>query len=253
MLGGEIGRGVRSVVFAFGEREVVKVPNPDVPRPWLIEESRLTTAVAHAGAPVAGPVRLLEIEGRLALASERVDGRSMWERLLAEPALAPVLAADLVRIQVELSRLTVSFEMPAQRDRIGGKVHVAASRHGDDLLAALDLLPPDTGPLVLCHGDLHPRNVLLAPGRTVLVDWFDACRGAIEGEIARTLVMLEDDGEIGGAVADFPAHYLDAACDGAGVGPADLEPWLVVHRVARLAEGFGLDRVHELRARVGGR
>jgi thiamine kinase-like enzyme len=180
----------------------------------------------------------------------------MWDRLVEHATLAPGLAADLARVQFEVAGLPTSFELPAQRDRIVSKVHLAARQHGEELLRALDAMPPDVGPLVLCHGDLHPRNVLLSPGGEVLVDWFDASRGAIEAEIARTLIMLEDSHEIGPgsepiverALAVFRVEYLAAAT--MRVDRELVDRWAVVQGVARLAEGFGQDRLDVLRSRL---
>jgi hypothetical protein len=255
-LGTEIGRGLRSVVYEFGDADIAKVPNPDVPVGWLVEELRLTQAAARAGASVPRRTRLVSLGGAAALAGERIHGPSMWDRLVEDASLAPGLAADLARVQFELARLPTSFELPAQRDRIVSKIHLAARQHGEELLRTLDVMPPDVGPLVLCHGDLHPRNVLLPSGGEVLVDWFDASRGLIEAEVARTLIMLEDSHEIGPgseavverAIDDFRAAYLAAATT--RVDRELVDQWMVVQGVARLAEGFGRHRLDVLRRRL---
>lgn len=257
-LGEEIGRGLRSVVYAYGARDAVKVPNVDVPLSWVVEEHRLTEVVAGRGVTVPGRRRLVEIEGRTALVSERILGPSMWQRLLAEPDAASDLGTELARVQREVGSHPVSFELPSQRDRIVSKIHIAARTYGAHLVNALDVLPADDGPLVICHGDLHPRNLLVSDRSTVLVDWFDASRGRIEGEIARTVLVLEDSHEIetragigiGPVWDDFARSYVTTACDEAGLDPAELEPWLLAQRVARLAEGFGERRLDELGRRL---
>jgi Ser/Thr protein kinase RdoA (MazF antagonist) len=33
------------------------------------------------------------------------------------------------------------------------------------------------GPDVICHGDLHPANVLVRAGEPVLIDWYQVCLG----------------------------------------------------------------------------
>ncbi len=43
---------------------------------------------------------------------------------------------------------------------------------------------------VLCHGDLHPSNVILTDDGPMIVDWFDACRGEPVAEVARTSLLL---------------------------------------------------------------
>lgn len=257
-LGEEIGRGVRSVVYALGEHDVAKVPNADVPPDWLVEEHRLTNAAARCGAPVPGRRRLVDVDGVRALATERVAGRSMLEEAVQQPARARELGAELARIQVDLASIVPSFELPAQRDRIISKVHVAAAVHGIDLLAVLDRMPIAGGPLVLCHGDLHPRNVLLASDGEVLVDWFDASRGSLTAEVARTILMLEDipllDALIGiDSTAVMPEIGIGYRASFLALSELDrdeLDAWLLIQSVARLAEGFGADRLDRLRRQI---
>lgn len=253
----EIGRGVRSIVYATSDGRAVKVPNDDVPVEWIVEELRLADAVGRAGAPVPGDRHLIEVSGRPALASARVDGASMWQLALDDPGACAPLARRLAAIQRDLADLPASFELPSQRDRIVAKVHAAAARHGSELLGAIDLMTPDVGPLVLCHGDLHPRNVLFGAAGEEIVDWFDACRGVLAADVARTLVVFDDTFEVSidppaamaVAVSAFREHYLAAV--GAITGATDdLDDWITVQQVARLAEGLGTQRLQALRRRL---
>jgi aminoglycoside phosphotransferase (APT) family kinase protein len=51
----------------------------------------------------------------------------------------------------------------------------------------LDALPDGDA---LCHGDFHPANVMRSPSGPVVIDWPNATRGAPEGDVARTLLLL---------------------------------------------------------------
>lgn len=256
-LGEEIGRGLRSVVYAYGS-DVAKSPNDDVPVEWLVEEYRLSNVVARAGARLPGRRRMVGDGDHMLLVAERIDGPSMWERLVAEPASAADLGTRLAHVQTDIARCTPSFELPAQRDRMMSKIHLAAARHGSELARAVTVVPPDEGPLVLCHGDLHPQNVLLARGGEVLIDWLDASRGSILGEIARTLIVIDDSHELdrrertglAPVIAALRTSYEATACELAGATPSELEPWVLAQGVARLAEGLGLHRLDMLRRRL---
>ncbi|MEZ5215391.1 MAG: phosphotransferase, partial [Ilumatobacteraceae bacterium] len=107
--------------------------------------------------------------------------------------------------------------------------------------------PDDPTHQVVCHGDLHPRNVLLGPDGPVVVDWFDASRGSFTAEVARTSLMLELSHGLGGppvsagAIDQLRASYLRAATEFQDVDASALAKWRTVHLVARLGEGLGGD------------
>ncbi len=261
-LGTELGRGVRSIIYRWGSEHAIKVPNPSTPWSWIVEEHRLACSAARSGAPVPGDRHLVDLDGRPCLVCLRVDGLSMWELLHRAPSQAESLGGELARVQRRLFSLVPSYELPDQRDRLTSKIWTAAHQHGSDLAAAIGLMPVHTGDMVICHGDLHPSNVMCPPDGTVVVDWFDACRGSAVAEVARTALVLEPGQAVrlatssttaGDAIARFRHAYLADVCDALRLSYDDVSLWGTVQRVARLAEGFGVDQVEAVRAEVGRR
>ena len=71
----------------------------------------------------------------------------------------------------------------------GGTGHLAASLRKIELVQdRLEVADP-----VVCHGDFHPGNVLVAPGGSALhvIDWTGVGVGDRHGDIARTLLWFE--------------------------------------------------------------
>jgi aminoglycoside phosphotransferase (APT) family kinase protein len=98
----------------------------------------------------------------------------------------------------------------------------------------------------VCHGDLHPSNVLLGRDGPVIVDWFDASRGDPIADVARSSLTLLSDG------ADPPRHlpgsdratlevltgaYLAHLGEHLEIDQDLLARWQAVNAVARMAEG----------------
>ena len=107
----------------------------------------------------------------------------------------------------------------------------------------------------LCHGDLHPSNVILSPRGPMIVDWFDASRGDPAADIARSTLVLLAHG------ADPPPHlpgadpatldrltaaYLARMAEYRDVPDPTLQRWQAVNAVARMAEGVSREVLLEV-------
>jgi Ser/Thr protein kinase RdoA (MazF antagonist) len=194
---------------------------------------------------------------------ERVDGPTMWQQLQAEPDSAAHLGRTLSELQRRVFELTPSFDLPRQCDRLQVKLRLAGRAFGlrlEPLTEFVRSAEARTRDLGICHGDLHPHNVVMTPSRgPVLVDWFDAGAGVLAADIARTSILLQSVSgdplrragpELAPVLASLCAAYLDAACDSAGLDPDDLDRWVTVQLAARLAEGLGDGCVAEVESRL---
>ena len=243
-LGAPIARGSRSIVHRFGTDAVAKVPLPDTPEDWIRIEADYSAAVREAGAPVPEFLGFDEHDGRVISIYRRAFGTLMWDDVLGHPDRADEHARRLVELQDMLAALVPPIVLPAQVDRLRSKIRIAGWLADPALAGVLDAIP-DVGNVVLCHGDLHPRNVILTAGGPMVVDWFDASRGDVVGDVARTTILLEADSvtqHLAGAGSDLltrlRAAYVAAAASTFGFDTDTLERWRVVASAARVAEGL---------------
>ena len=104
----------------------------------------------------------------------------------------------------------------------------------------------------MCHGDLHPGNVILGRHGPVVIDWFDAARGVPAADVARSVTLLSTachgpsgvrhlPGSGTAALDEFRTAYLDAVTTQLGIDAAEVGRWMPVVGVARLAEGVEPD------------
>lgn len=252
MLGEVIGTGSRATVHACGPGLVAKVPLPSTPDRWIRDEALHTSAVRGAGVAVPEMVELAEIDGRTVAVYERIDGPSMWACIVAEPDRAADFGRQLAELHLAVLAAAPSPALPSQHDRLCGKIRRAARTVSADVGAALGMLPGAPPTLALCHGDLHPGNVLMSASGPVIIDWFDAGRGEPAADVARSSLLMGGGGRTSGSVLHLPGAtdsllaplhraYLAAVLGSLHLTGSDLRIWLRVQAAARLAEDVSRD------------
>src|SRR5438552_1858055 len=156
LLGDLVARGTRSSIHAYGRGAVIKVPHPSTPNEWIKFEAQYADAARAAGAPVPRLLGLEQLSGRDASVWERVEGTSMWQRIVDQPERSAELGRLLAGLQLALFELVPPVALPSQHDRLVSKIRWSAATVEGSLARALELLPAPAGPPRLCHGDLHP-------------------------------------------------------------------------------------------------
>ena len=246
LLGDVVAHGSRSVVHAYGRGAVIKVPKPATPASWIRAEAEHVEAVRAVGAPAPSLLGMEQVFGRPASVWERIDGPSLWQQVVDHPHRSAEAGRTLADVQLALFELVPPVTLPNQRDRLVSKIRWSAANLDASLARALDLLPGWTDTPRLCHGDLHPSNVIVSEDGPVLVDWFDACRGDPVADVARSSLTLLAEGtttpsHLPGSdrrtLAMLTQAYLSRLEESLDIAPSSLARWQAINAVARLAEG----------------
>jgi aminoglycoside phosphotransferase (APT) family kinase protein len=104
----------------------------------------------------------------------------------------------------------------------------------------------------LCHGDLHPGNVLVGADGVSVIDWANATRGVPEADFARTVLLLEQADPLPGTSLFFRGLMAAGRSLFAGAFARayrqrthdplkQLDLWAIAHAAARLAEGIKVE------------
>jgi Phosphotransferase enzyme family len=254
VLGPVIARGSRSNVHAYGQHAIAKVPLATMPEGWIRFEVTYSSAVHAAGGPAPRVLGVELIDGREVALFERIDGPSMWDAVSENPKNGAHYGLELARLHADVLQICPPVMLPAREGRLACKIKEAAQVVDPlvfDPLSVLPLLPVRAEQIALCHGDLHPKNVILSPKGPVLVDWFDVARGDPCGDVARASLLLS--GHHGSA---FPTTHLPGASNAVLdallraylleitrqllISPEELAHWQLIEAAARLSEGVEL-------------
>ncbi len=241
MLGPLIANGRTSQVYRYGNDGAAKVLDAATPQHWAEVEAAFTSSVRQLGVPAPEVRDVTEIDGCAAVIFERVDGPSLWQRMLDAPGDVVALTRELAEVQRAIHAAGVPDALPALTERLRSKFDTVTELDAAERADAHRLL--DTMPCgaALLHGDLHPGNVLLAPGGPVVIDWFDATVGHPMADVARTMLLIRRDAtdlrHLPGGNDRLPDEISAAYADEVGGGDADrLAAWSRLRAVGRLAE-----------------
>ncbi len=248
-LGTPIALGSRSVVYEWGRDAVAKVPLAATPEGWIRYEAQFTHSVYLSGAPVPKVLGVETINGREVSIFERIRGTSMWDALIAAPVRASELGRELAEVHRKVLAIVPPISLPSQYSRLLCKIEVAAKRFDSSLLAVAHAVKPAMSNH-LCHGDFHPKNVLLTEQGPVVVDWFDVSRGDELSDVARSSLLLTTgshlDGSTTRSLAEFHESYLGTMNALMTFTLDDLARWREIHAAARLSEGVDEETLLEV-------
>jgi aminoglycoside phosphotransferase (APT) family kinase protein len=192
--GALIGRGRTAEIFELGKGRVLKLYFDFIPREAVERELAGTRAATRAGIRAPTVYGLEREEGRIGLVMERLGGESLLDRIARRPAEAFEAVSLLADLHAAMRRSGPEPDLPRLRAALASGIERAVGLlepEKDEILARLDLLPDGES---ICHGDLHPGNILMTPEGPVVIDWMSASRGRAIGDLARTELLLATGG-----------------------------------------------------------
>jgi aminoglycoside phosphotransferase (APT) family kinase protein len=254
-----LGAGRQAEIFGWGEGRALKLyRRAEAERDAQVEAENTRRAHA-AGAPVPGVFETVTVEGRPGAVYERLSGPTMLSRLVAQPWRVNGFARQMAEVHAQLHRCPGAGLTPqAQRVRelalwIEARTDFAPALR-ETLLRAVNALPDGDR---LCHGDLHPDNILLTVHGPRVIDWMNAWCGHPLADVARTSVMLRLGDPPPGAWqralitlfrslfhALYLRHYFQLQLE---YKPDELRAWELPLAVARLTDGIAEERGRLLR------
>ncbi|CAM3313047.1 phosphotransferase [Paenibacillus lupini] len=237
-----IGKGMTAEVYEWGNRQALKLYYDGIPKEWITYEAEIGQVVHHAGVPAPAVYEQLEVDGRNGLLYERISGQSLSASMISDPERVMHNGEVFARLHASIHR-SKTDKLPRQKDRLAQFIEQSASFLGErvhPLLTVLEGLPEGE---YICHGDLHPDNVLQSDGQLTAIDWMDANRGDPLCDVARTSMIFLSPFLAMPPISISPAYshqlnnaYLTEYCRITGASLTDIDRWRLPVAAARLRE-----------------
>jgi len=185
-----VGVGREAEIIEWDGTHVVRLMR-DPSAGERLGRERAALAAAHAGgAPVPEIGDLVTVDGRPGLIMERIDGPDLIAKVAKRPWTIFDAAASLGSIHAAIHRIAGPAGLRSIHEIMPERIEAAGlpPRLSSAALQQLETLPAGDR---LCHGDLHPGNVLVSSRGSLAIDWTNASRGPADADVARTVLMLE--------------------------------------------------------------
>ena len=214
-LGALLGQGRTAEVFEWGGACVVKLfrTGYEAHAEREAEVARVAQVLGRCTPALQGQI---QVGKRVGLVFERVLGHSLMSLLSSKPWLLRRGARVLARLHVAIHGCAAP-ELAALRDQLRMLIERAEGLTKHQRAMALEVLEQMPDGERLCHGDMHPGNVMQGAAGPVVIDWGTAARGDPLVDVGVTAMILR--------LGELPPG----------------SPWLLRRLVPVMRERLGLD------------
>lgn len=185
-----IGQGKPAEVFAWGDTQALKLYRDGWSPTAVEQEARLIQIVHDAGLPVYNVSEVVQLEGRYGIILERIEGVSMQKMIEKSPGKFVSLAPRLGELHARIHAIPGSG-LPPQRQILESKIRTAQVLNDQIKQRALDVLARLPDGDTLCHGDLHPDNIMMTRDGPIIIDWCQTTQGNPLADVANTIALIE--------------------------------------------------------------
>jgi hypothetical protein len=148
-------------------------------------EARMTRAAFAAGAPAPELFDEVSLEGGFGVVLRRLDGPTLLQLSRSGAVTPEQTGAILATLAISVHKLACPPDVLSLRNLMNGSSRLSDGtlpKHiATGILALIERLAPEDG---LCHGDLHPGNVIMTTDGPRLIDWGGATRAAAGLDLA---------------------------------------------------------------------
>jgi uncharacterized protein (TIGR02172 family) len=186
-----IAVGRTAEIYPYADGKILKLFLPTVPQAWIDKEIEIGRYIQEVQLPVPKVFERAEINNRVGIIYERIEGPSLLNELATKPWNVVRYGRLLAKLHVQIHEVHAPADIETQREWVTGGIP-ASEKIAKDLKARiLQLLGALPDGNILCHGDFHPGNIIITSNGPVIIDWMTVSKGVASGDVARTLTIIE--------------------------------------------------------------
>ena len=192
-LGEKIGEGLSADIHAWAPGQVLKLFKPGVSRRQSWHEVHMTHAIFAAGGPAPEVLGLVTLADRFGFVLPRFEGPTLLQLTRSGAVTRGQAGAILADLCLTVHRMPPPADVLPLREWVSIVLRSANGRLPEHIatgiLALMNRLEPGDA---LCHGDIHPDNVIMTADGPRLIDWTMAVRGPAAYDLGHSHLILAE-------------------------------------------------------------
>ncbi len=225
----------RKTVYRDGER-TIKVFSNDYTKANVLEAALNQSRIEETGLPIPRLLEVTTIDGKWAIVSEYIKGKTLDRLMLEEPERRAEYLELFVNLQMQVHGKSCPY-LDKIKDKMTTKIIQcdldATTRYG--LHTRLEEMPRH---FKTCHGDFVPSNIVISEdGKPYILDWSRAVSGNASADVAITYLRfcLDDQPELAEA-------YLTLFCEKSATPRDYVSAWIPLVAAALSVEANEKER-----------
>ncbi|MEY8347968.1 aminoglycoside phosphotransferase family protein [Bacillus cereus] len=241
ILGDPIAIGNTAKIYLY-DNKIVKVFKKHFPNTESFYEAKKQEYAYSCGLHVPKVIEVTEINGKQVIIMEYVKGETVGELLMNDMGRAEHYIKICVDVQKKVHGVVVDSDllepMSKRLHRQIESVQYISEEQRDILLKKLDSMVFESR---LCHGDLHPFNLIMGQDSVNIIDWVDASAGDIRADIYRTYLLYAQSS------VELAEMYLRIYCKNTSLTKDEVLEWAPIIAGARLSEYVPSEDIEHLK------
>jgi thiamine kinase-like enzyme len=185
-----IAQGRTAEVFEWEQDKILKLFRSGLSKVMIEKEYEISSNICNKLSTVPKVYKIIEIDNRCGIVYERINGITMMKVISSKPWMVKKEAKRLAELHKSIQQ-EVDFDLPNCKIRLKDSISKTELLQDDIKKRLYDYIDELEDDNILCHGDLHPDNVLITKYGEIIIDWMTATKGNQLADIARTSVMFK--------------------------------------------------------------
>ncbi|MHA2007246.1 MAG: phosphotransferase [Promethearchaeota archaeon] len=185
-----IGKGRSAEVIYWSSNRILKLFYNDFPSHLVDYIFKVDTIVGNILPNSPKALEKIEENGRVGIIYEYIEGIILTEFMGRKFKTVGKGIRMLAKIHAEMHKHVIK-DIYSQKDVFSLAINqkdLLPDKQKKEILEYLEKLPNGN---TICHGDLHPENIMVSDDKLYVIDWSNAYSGNPCGDVARTFYVLK--------------------------------------------------------------